>query len=110
MGPVPRRLVNVSDHRFQCALLVRLLPIHGAEAALVEAASQRGLDDQVAALAGRAVEGHVVIQAHLIRGYPGLWKTAGEGTAFTLFTGNLQFTIMAIQNVLYDGQPQAGTS
>ena len=57
-------LADIGDHVIKRAFDILLAAIHGAEAALVEAAPQRDLDDQVVAFGGRAVEGLVVEQVH----------------------------------------------
>lgn len=45
-------------------IIIELAAIHGAETALVEAAPQRGLDDQVVPFGGRAEQRHVVNHIH----------------------------------------------
>ena len=62
--PVCGGLADIGEHVSQRAFDILLAAIHGTEAALVEAAAQRGLDDEVVALGGRAEQGHVVEQVH----------------------------------------------
>ena len=62
--PIGGGRADIGEHVSQRAFDILLAAIHGAEAALVEAAAQRGLDDQVVALGGRAEQRHVVEQGH----------------------------------------------
>ena len=58
--PIGGGLADIGEHRIERAFDILLAAIHGAEAALVEAAAQRGLDDQVVAFGGWAEQRHVV--------------------------------------------------
>lgn len=60
--PIGSGLADVGEHISQRSFDILLAAIHGAEAALVEAATQRGLDDEVVALGRRAKERLVVAQ------------------------------------------------
>lgn len=62
--PAGGGLADIDEHVVERALGVLLAAIHRAEAALVEAAPQRGLDNQIVALGGRAIQRHVVEQVH----------------------------------------------
>lgn len=55
-------LMDVGEHIRQRAFDIVFATIHGAEAALVETAPQRGLDDEVVALGRRTKERLVVAQ------------------------------------------------
>ena len=55
--PIGGGLADIGEHVSQRAFDKVLAAIHGAEAALVEAAAQCGLDDEVVALGGRAEQG-----------------------------------------------------